>query len=645
MLVSLLQRGLHYAAIEFHLEEDGSERPCARPFTLLEPHVCERATSTGTKTRALSASTAVSTIPTISSSLANLPTQAELHMVLTGKSGDEEPPRAGKKRKKEHNDHQDLKDLVLKDPPPSESESVDTSMPFETNPNNKPKREKKRTTSRDRDRDRVHDRNHHHHHHHHHDHDHDQDQEQNQDQDHDMKKSSNPNSKASKTPKTPKTPKNSSGNSKKDQAQKTTTSRTKKTKVGMEIFPNGSDHLALFEQVKVLTGHSSEVITCAWNPSPDISLLASASGDGTVRLWTIPAEGPWNLEEAQMTMRILDHSPPSRPHPPTTASMDEQGIGSDITTMDWCPDGQVLATGTSDGRVRLWGADGDLLVVLEQHNGPIFQMQWSPDGRHLVSVGLGPAVAVWAMASKSLKAVFDHHLAPALDVDWRDGDTFATCSSDKQVLVYSIGEAALSRSQPLLTLAGHTDEVNSIKWSPDGSLLVSSSDDLTARVWSVAPDCSSFQETLVLAGHTKEIYTAKWSRAPLDHNHLGDSLSDQTATDEGLFKTEPSLRRLWVATASFDGTVKIWDSHSGVCLYQLQHHTQPVYAIDFSPCGRYLASGSLDGALCLWSLGEGGKLIKVHSGHGSIFEVTWSPAGRRIAACASDATLSVLDFE
>lgn len=46
-LISLLQKGLHYVSIETHLNEDGTEKECSRPFSLLEPHVCERPGVTG----------------------------------------------------------------------------------------------------------------------------------------------------------------------------------------------------------------------------------------------------------------------------------------------------------------------------------------------------------------------------------------------------------------------------------------------------------------------------------------------------------------------------------------------------------------------------------------------------------------------
>lgn len=55
--------------------------------------------------------------------------------------------------------------------------------------------------------------------------------------------------------------------------------------------------------------------------------------------------------------------------------------------------------------------------------------------------------------------------APTLDVDWRDSKDFATCSTDRRILICRLGE-----NQPLKELLGHADEVNAVKWDPSGAL-------------------------------------------------------------------------------------------------------------------------------------------------------------------------------
>lgn len=132
----------------------------------------------------------------------------------------------------------------------------------------------------------------------------------------------------------------------------------------------------------------------------------------------------------------------------------------------------------------------------------------------------------------------------------------------------------------MTSFEGHTDEVNSVCWAPGGQLLASCSDDSTAKVWSVE-DGLKYD----LSGHKKEIYTVRW-------------------TPTGPGSPHPD-RPLHLCTASFDGTVKVWDSTTGEMLFDLKKSGQPVYSLCANPGGDVLAAGSLGGHVTLWSLVDG----------------------------------------
>lgn len=88
-------------------------------------------------------------------------------------------------------------------------------------------------------------------------------------------------------------------------------------------------------------------------------------------------------------------------------------------------------------------------------------------------------------------------------MDWKDDTTFASCSTDKRVLICRVGV-----DHPLRVYTGHLDEVNAVKWDPSGTLLASCSDDFTAKVWNVASDRS--EPMYDFKDHKAEIYTLKW---------------------------------------------------------------------------------------------------------------------------------------
>lgn len=72
---------------------------------------------------------------------------------------------------------------------------------------------------------------------------------------------------------------------------------------------------------------------------------------------------------------------------------------------------------------------------------------------------------------------FAFHSAPALDVDWQSNTSFASCSTDQCIHVCKLG-----MDKPIKSFQGHTNEVNAIKWDPQGKLLASCSDDMTLKV-------------------------------------------------------------------------------------------------------------------------------------------------------------------
>jgi transducin (beta)-like 1 len=191
----------------------------------------------------------------------------------------------------------------------------------------------------------------------------------------------------------------------------------------------------------------------------------------------------------------------------------------DITAMQWSPDGQVIATGCFDGSVRLWNHDGTLRSLLAKHEGPVFAVRWSKNGNFLLSGGSDRIVNVWDSSTFTLIKMHSLHAAQVVDVDWSDSDMFASCSSDR---IIHICKVSLPGSGALTSFVGHSNEINMIKWSPNGILLASASDDGTAKVWSV-------EQGLVhdLKGHLREVFCLAW------------------ASNSAL------------CTASFDGTAKV----------------------------------------------------------------------------------------
>lgn len=343
---------------------------------------------------------------------------------------------------------------------------------------------------------------------------------------------------------------------------------------------------------------------CAWNPV-FTDLIATGSGDASARIWQM---GGSNAADGCGPVRELPHG---------TDMSDRKN--KDVTTLEWSSDGKLLATGSYDGVARVWSRTGALVHTLSRHRGPIFSLKWNRSGNYLLSGSYDQTTIVWDVSGGEGQVVqqFKDHNAPALDVDWKDDDTFASCSTDKKVLICRVGE-----EQPLRVYTGHMDEVNAVKWDPSGKLLASCSDDFTAKVWNVASEQTA--PMYDFKDHKAEIYTLKWSPT-------------------GPGSMNPQKQKM-LATASFDGSVRLWNVQDGTCIRVFSRHRDSVYSVAFSPSGDYLASGSLAGQLYIWNVLEGVH-VKSFKGKGDIFEVAWNVEETRVAACFSSNVVSVIDFK
>ena len=135
----------------------------------------------------------------------------------------------------------------------------------------------------------------------------------------------------------------------------------------------------------------------------------------------------------------------------------------------------------------------------------------------------------------------------------------------------------------ILTLKGHTGPVNSASFSPDGSRIVTASDDQTAKVW----DAKTGAEVLTLKGHTDRVTSASFS---------------------------PDGSR--IVTASADRTAKVWDARTGAEVLTLKGHTGAVFSASFSPDGSRIVTGSEDKTAKVWDARSGAEVLTL-KGHTS----------------------------
>ncbi len=279
-----------------------------------------------------------------------------------------------------------------------------------------------------------------------------------------------------------------------------------------------------------------EVKSLAW--SPDGSKIAVGAGPNVC-----------NLEGADYSVHVLDA---------VTLQVIDRLISHHcvVNSLQWSADGTQLLVSSMDGLAEIWDVANRIPLVTSPpytQPGRILDV-WSPDEARVANLSDGTSnVFIWNAKTGDTIAEFDIASNGALSLAWSpDGRRIALGGSQLNVLDATTG-------QTLLTLSGHSVSVASVAWSPDGSKIAGggAGDDSTLRIWN-SETGTPYQ---ILQGHTSTITQIVWSM---------DSST--------------------VASASYDGSVRVWDVNTGDQL-ELFTNAEPIYAIDWSPDGSQLAFG------------------------------------------------------
>jgi WD40 repeat protein len=283
------------------------------------------------------------------------------------------------------------------------------------------------------------------------------------------------------------------------------------------------------------------------------------------------------------------------------------------------PDGKSLAVGSDEGILRVYEVEsGKNTFSSPARNARIERVAFSPNGKLIGIADSGGSAAVFAPGvgnGMPLSTSVIDGSGECFGITFTlDNGFIITCGKDAAARLIAgpspDGMGAANTASRMKAYLGHTGSVNDVALLPDGDHLVTGGEDKTVRVWTVkdGKQLRSFQ------GHMTRILAVAVR---------GDGRQ--------------------IASASEDGAIRLWDLSTSDDHRALTEATEPIWAVAVSPDGKRVAAAGGDKQIRIYDP-ETGKLEATLPGGGTITTLAFFPDSNRLAAGGGDRIVRIWDI-
>jgi WD40 repeat protein/tetratricopeptide (TPR) repeat protein len=428
-----------------------------------------------------------------------------------------------------------------------------------------------------------------------------------------------------------------------------------------------------------LPGHTGGIARLAY--SPDGTRLASASADGTVKIWDVAtARELRTLPRLAGTVAAVAFSPDAKRLAAAGNTAGKRATGNAITVFEadtgrqvltlkghadavtalaYSPDGKRLASSSgsferlkASGEVKVWdAASGKELFTAAGPKGFHLRVAFSPDGSRLAADGfLGPPT-VWDATTGRVQLALTG-LAPSNGVAFSPDGKYLACGSAHQVRLLDARTGKVVR-----TFASHIPGVMDLAFSPNGNVLATAGADKLVRLW----DVNTGREVFTFRGHRGPVSAVAFH--PRGGGLASGSL-DRTVqlwgtgglramatftTAEGLIMALASSPDGRFYASGAGSVITVRDTRTNAVAATLRGHTLPVTTLAFSADGNRLISSAMEhqefrGAeVKVWDVPGARELFALGKPTHLTLGVDYSPDGKRLATADNNRTLRLWD--
>ena len=318
-----------------------------------------------------------------------------------------------------------------------------------------------------------------------------------------------------------------------------------------------------------LRGHEGKVNQMVFSPEHQkLQTLATASADGTIRLWSLNPQTVYNT--VLKPLQILTWAEPNAPG-------EESEAIANVTSVAYSPDGlKVAAIAENSRQVKIWSVESGRLILNNMTGSTdVTEVMFSPNGKWIITAHRNQSISIW--------------------------------------------DTATGRLEDNLSQAG---DIKSIQISPDAQFLLSTALSGTAQLWRLKSDPAKSDPA---KSDPAKSDPTKSNSTQTFKPHLISTLSHGSSINQSVFSPNGE----WVATASNNGQAKLWDTATGKLLHTFEQKNQtplerlhdsnpfaresltrrgedasslPIVQMKFSPNGQILVTTDPSHRVWLWDI-------------------------------------------
>jgi len=346
--------------------------------------------------------------------------------------------------------------------------------------------------------------------------------------------------------------------------------------------------------------------------APETDLLAAGSDDGNVTVW--------NLNTRKVQFHECSYGDPGTNE--RTVCLESGQGDTDIRGVAFNADGTLLISGSSDQRAWLWDTQTGEALAQSAHGN---------EGGHIntvTSVAFNP---------KNERQV-------------------ATVSWDNTVRIWDLvsenNQWSFERTD---TLAGHSNSIWTVAFSPNGGWLASGSSDKTVILWKVdqlnqigtsVAQMEGEVWALAAAPNGKQFAAGDEAGNIRIWNFDGDKVKEASTFKhaEGVLTLAFSHDGKWLASAGYDQTINVWNVQTGKLAWQVEKaHTDQIWSVMFSPDDTKLASISYDKTAKIWDTATHKQIGNALEHNNRMYALTFNNDGTQLLTAGYDSNIYLWD--